>query len=129
MALGFKTNRIRDEYAQLLVKNPRLFYLLSELTMYVQARHKKDVVLTSILRTPEEQADLYKNSQKKVVKSPHLTWEAVDLRSSIYTEEEVKDILAYINGRIKNPDGKQSFVHAIPGNVDHFHVYVQISAS
>lgn len=126
MALGFKTNRVRDEYAQLLVKNPRLFYLLSELTMYVQAKYKKDVVLTSILRTPEEQADLYKNSQKKVVNSPHLTWEAVDLRSSIYTDEEIQDILVYVNGRVKNPDGKVSFVHAIPGNASHFHIYVQL---
>lgn len=125
MSLEFKTTRIRDEFSQLLTKNQRLFYLLTELTIYVGEKHKKPVVLTSIIRTPEEQAELYKKSPIKVQNSPHMRWEAVDLRSTIYTQSEASDILDYINSRIKNPDGRKSFIHAIPGGAVHFHVYVQ----
>lgn len=121
--LAFKTNRIRSEYAELPNKNPKLFELVVDLAQYVQDNFKLDLTLTSILRTPEEQADLYKQSAVKVEKSAHLSWEAVDIRSLVFTKAEIDDICRYLNGKYKNANGKPvAFCHTVVGGAPHFHV-------
>ena len=88
----------------------------------------KDVVLTSVYRTPEEQAALYAQSVHKVLKSDHMSWEAVDLRSSIYTPEEITAISAYLTAKYKNKDGRRVVLfHTVPGNAPHFHVCLKNS--
>jgi uncharacterized protein YcbK (DUF882 family) len=121
--LAFKTNRIRDEYSQLPKENPGLFELVVDLADYVAQHTKQDLTLTSILRTPEEQAALYAQSQVKVEKSAHLTWEAVDLRSLVFTKAEIADICGYLNAKYKNENGKTiAFCHTVINNAPHFHV-------
>lgn len=122
MSLAFKTNRIRDEWVELATKNHALSELIIDLADYVK-QFKQDLTLTSILRTPEEQAALYVNATSKVEKSAHLTWEAVDLRSLVFTKDEIKDICAYLNGKYKNANGKVvAFCHTVAGGAPHFHV-------
>lgn len=121
--LTFKTPNERDEYAQLGTKNPKLLDLLIDLTSYVQEKHGKDIVITSVYRDAAEQNQLYKDEVKKVTNSPHSTWEAVDLRSSTFKQSELDDICSYLNGKYKNANGKRvAFVHAITGGAMHFHV-------
>ena len=121
--IGFKNPRERSEYAELATKNPKLFDLLHDLVSYVQDTFKKDVVLTSVYRTAEEQAALYAKAVHKVLKSDHMSWEAVDLRSSIYTKGEIDSIVAYLNTKYKNRDGRRvALYHSVPGNVPHFHI-------
>lgn len=119
--LAFKTNRIRDEYAQLPAKNPKLFDLVVDLASFVE-KYGQDLTLTSILRTPEEQAALYPPG-KAPVASAHLTWEAVDIRSLVFKKQEIDEICAYLNGRYKNANGKTiAFCHTVPGGAPHFHI-------
>ena len=121
--LSFKTSRERDEYAALREHNPKLQDMLIDLVPYVQNKMGKDVVVTSIYRSPDEQNELYTNEPKKVPNSPHETWQAADLRSSIYTQAERDDICSYLNTHWHNANGKiVAFCHAIAGNVMHFHI-------
>lgn len=126
MSLKFKTDKIRDEYAQLASKNPALLELIVELTGHVADTFQKDVMLTSVYRTPVEQANLYALSVKKVITSLHSSWEAVDLRSWIYTDSEIDSIVAYLNTRYKNKSGRNvALYHAIAGGVPHFHIALE----
>jgi hypothetical protein len=121
--LTFKTPREREEYAQLPQKCPKLFALVVDLAHYVEEMLKKDVVLTSVYRTPDEEAELYKESEHKVIHSAHFTWNAVDLRSSIYTPDEIQGITNYLNSRYKNIDGRPMVIyHRLTGNAFHFHI-------
>jgi hypothetical protein len=123
MALTFKTLNERDEYLELPKRNPKLLDLLIDLTAYTAKKHGKDITLTSVYRDEEEQKDLYKESPTRPAASPHCTWQAVDLRSSTLTQEEMDDMCAYLNSRYKNANGKVvAFTHKIPGNVMHFHL-------
>lgn len=119
MSLLFKTNRERSEYAALATENPRLFDLVHDLVEYVFTMLHKDVVLTSVHRTPEEQAALYAQAGHKVLVSKHFSWEAVDLRSSIYTADEIVGITNYLRSQYKDV-----FVlyHELEGNTYHFHL-------
>ena len=120
--IAFKTPRIRDEYTQLPQKNPKLFELVVDLAAFVE-RYGQDLTLTSILRTPEEQAALYKPGTPAPAKSAHLSWEAVDLRSLVFKKEEIDEICAYLNQKYKNANGKPvAFCHTVAGGAPHFHV-------
>lgn len=129
MPLRFKTDRIRDEFAQLIRSNNKLFLMLVELERFCREGLNKDVVLTSILRTKEENDALYEQTpiNQRPKSQPHCTWEAADIRSSIYTDDEIKRILGFINGSYKNSNGKPAAIyHMINGNVPHFHFYQQL---
>jgi len=121
--LKFKTPAQREQWVAMGTKNPALVDLVIDVSEYITLMFGKETVLTSILRTPEEQAALYAASPTKVVNSPHLTYEAVDLRSSLYTPEEIASICAYLNLTYRNANGKKvAIFHKIPGNVDHMHI-------
>lgn len=123
--LQFKTQRIRDEYAQLPTKNPKLFELLIALEYYTRDTFKKDVVITSILRTKEENDALYVNTpvDKRPKSQPHCDWKAADIRSTIYTEQEIRFMLDYLNKRYPNTNGKPAALyHTIAGGAPHFHL-------
>lgn len=124
MSIQFKTDRIRDEYSQLISKNSKLFTMLEDIERFISETLNKDVVITSIYRSPEENAALYNGNPPKSI--PHTTWEAFDLRSSVYTDDEINKILAYVTSNYKNTNGKTpALYHVIPGNVYHFHFYQQ----
>jgi hypothetical protein len=123
----FKTKRIEDEYAELDVHNPELKGLLVMLDTYSRAKFSKEIVLTHLFRTEQEQIDLYKATEvsKRPAKSPHQTWEAVDLRSKTFTKEEQNDMCKMLNETFTNPRGKTTaFVHTIAGGAEHFHIQV-----
>jgi hypothetical protein len=132
VALKFKTTRIETEFKQLEAeKNKALAALVYSLATFVSLELNKDVVLTEVLRTQEEFDKLYAATPvaKRPKTSPHLFWRAVDIRSSIYTPDEIKRILAFLNA-FRYIEGRPvALYHAIAGNVAHFHIqYVGHSA-
>lgn len=123
LMIEFKTPKVRDDYTQLGTKNPALLELLIDLAECVQLMFKKPIVLTSVHRNQAEQDALYAAGGNKAPKSAHSTWEAVDLRDSIYTKNEIDFIVNYLNTKYKNANGKKvALHHKIAGNVAHFHV-------
>jgi len=126
----FKTTRIEEEYSELQDKNAQLHALLVMLDGYTRAKFSKEIVLTHLFRTPEEQVSLYAATEpsKRPAKSPHQSWEAVDLRSTTFTEAEHKDMCDMLNKTYKNKNAKPvAFVHAIAGGAPHFHIQVLLS--
>lgn len=123
--MRFKTERLEKEWSILKTKNPKLADLVSSLDRTCIEFFNKDVCITSILRTQKEQDDLYKNVpiDKRPASSPHLYWNACDLRSSDFTHEEIESMLKFLNNcGHDNKYSKTAIYHSIEGNVPHFHI-------
>lgn len=122
------SERIEKELKKLKKKNPKLHQIVMELTQYVKDEFKKDVIITMIHRTQEEQDTLYKDSakyKKKTFKSPHQFWHGVDLRSWIYTEAEREKMVAWLNAKgslLNNYYKWTAKVHEVGQNGLHFHI-------
>lgn len=126
--MQFKTDRLREEMNQLLVKNTELWKLMDVLDVYAKLEFSKDIVITSIFRTEEENAALYAATpiDKRPARSPHMDWKAVDIRSSNFTDAEITKMLAFLNC-FTNKNGKRiALYHEIPGNVKHFHIQYKL---
>jgi hypothetical protein len=91
---------------------------------FTRLEFKKEVTITSILRTQEEHDALYAAvpAESKPPRSPHLYWSAVDIRSKDFTDAEIKRMLDFLNC-FKNNNGRPvAIYHAIPNNALHFHI-------
>ena len=129
MAIQYKNDsgRLKREHEELKDHNPSLFKLLSDLEEFVTKQFSKDVMITMIYRTQDEQDELYRNDPKyktKKFKSPHQFWHSLDLRSKSFTGDEVLAIEKFLNDsyNLKNFYRWTAKNHAISGNVDHFHI-------
>lgn len=119
--------RLQSEFDALKTKNLPLHDLLLDLVTFIRSSFNKDTILTMIFRTQEEQDELYKNDpvyQKKKTVSPHQLDMAADLRSTIFSPEEIKSIEDYLNGKYNSTNvfAWTAKNHVIPGNVLHFHI-------
>jgi hypothetical protein len=92
--------RLKKEYEDLQESNAHLFDLINDLAKFINKKFEKDLTITMILRTQEEQDEIYKNDPKYKVrkfKSPHQFSHAVDLRSRDFTKDEISAIEDYLN--------------------------------
>lgn len=96
--------RLSKEFSILQKKNRDLYDIINDLYYFCQDKFKKDIVVTMILRTQEEQDEIYKGTtrgsreyDKNPWKSFHQFYLAVDIRSNIFTPEEIKIIENYLN--------------------------------
>lgn len=122
--MNFKTKRQCDDFAKLGINNPKLLNIITLLDHYTILQLKKEITITDVFRTKEEFDSLYSATpaENRPKDSPHCHWNAVDIRSSDFTSEEIKDMLQFLN-TFKNSNGKPvAIYHAISGNVNHFHV-------
>ena len=130
--LNAKTQRVGKEFQELKTKNAPLAQLILDLTDYVSLEFKKDVMMTMIFRTQQEQYDLYAKTDgpKTKRKSPHMRWEAVDIRDWIYTAPEKAAIGKFLksnydatNQMAALPSGSKTYwLHKIKGQAMHFHI-------
>ncbi len=119
MSILSKTPRIEHELGQLDVQNPRLLRVLQALEAYAMLEFNKDIVLTCLYRSPEENA-----AQGGIANSPHLSWEAADLRSSTFTGPEIDRMLGFLNWFSFRNGKKTAICHAVAGGAAHFHLQV-----
>lgn len=105
------SQRLVDEFNSLRIENNELWEMIqNNLVPYCESNFGKDVTITMIYRTQEEQDRIYKGKTNsrgvkyddKPWKSPHQFWHSVDLRSRDYTQAEIKQVNDYING-LYNP--------------------------
>jgi len=120
--IQFKTPRIEVEFKELFNRNRRLYQLILVAGQYSEFEFRKEVTITSLYRTPEENAALYAPNVEPISK-PHTIWQAVDLRSVIYSAPEIYKFVQFLNLWTVF-DGKKltAFCHSIPGGSQHFHV-------
>lgn len=88
--LKFKDERRLGNELQNVV-DFRVKALLEDLAWFVRNTMQKDVVITCLIRTAEEN-----KAVNGVPNSAHLSGRAADIRSTIYTEEEIGVINAYL---------------------------------
>lgn len=130
MSICFKTPRERQEFFQLYEMNKDLFGLVDQLGVRICNNFRKDLTLTSIHRTKEENDALYTSTppEQRPKGSPHCFWKAVDFRSRDFEEHELADIIAWVNGEYKNPNGKITcFVHKIEAGAVHAHIQYKLT--
>lgn len=120
--MKFKTDRIEQEFKQLSIKNPDLARIINWIGITAFTMFGKEIVLTDIFRTILEQVKIYGVGTKKV--SPHMLWHAVDLRSSTFTDDEIKQLVDLINNTY-NKNNVYKFTamcHEVNGFGMHFHI-------
>jgi len=127
-----KTNKIGDEFLTLETRNPPLAAIMKDLADFVQIEYNKDVWMTHIFRTKDQQKQIYaqESAKKQQGSSPHMRWEAVDIRDRIYTEREKKAIGSYLKKHYDSTNelatlksGSRTYwLHAIKGGAMHFHI-------
>src|SRR5687767_3334106 len=130
--LNSKTQRIAKEFQELKTKNAPLAQLILDLTDFVHVEFNKDVMMTMIFRTQQEQYDLYAKTDgpKTKRKSPHMFWNAVDIRDWIYNSAEKTAIGKFLksnydatNQMAAMPSGSKTYwLHQIKGQAMHFHI-------
>ena len=118
--------RLKTELAELLKLNKSLYDILFDLADYVKDSFKKELVVTGIFRTDQEQDEIYKNDAKykiKKFKSPHQNYTAFDLRDSTFIPDEIKNIVKYLNDKYNktNTYTWTALDHSV-GKGYHFHV-------
>lgn len=121
------SERLNKELIGLKTKNEPLYELILDLHQYIDKTYDKDIIITMIYRTQEEQDYLYRNSEKykkKPFKSPHQFNQAVDIRSWLYTEGEIEDIVEYLNTKYNDSNYYRwtAKVHEVGNNGIHFHI-------
>lgn len=131
--IKFKTDRVCNEFEELQDKNYYLEDLINDVAQYCKKEFDKNITITMIYRTDEEQDNIYKDNERyqfKKFKSPHQFWQAVDLRSRDFTEEEITQLVDYINKKynVQNYYKWTAKNHEVNGHGEHFHIqYLEIA--
>jgi hypothetical protein len=115
----YKDKKVEADYDQLALRNPRLSEVIVALCIFAKLEFNKDIVLTCIHRTPEEN-----KAVGGIENSPHLNWEAADLRSSTFTQPEIKRMLAFLNCFTFRNNKQTAICHEVAGGAAHFHLQV-----
>lgn len=120
------STRLKTELDSLKEKNKPLYDLVFDLADWIKDQFKKEVIITGIFRTNEEQAAIYANDakyKKKPFKSPHQFWDALDLRDSVFTKEEIPKIVQHINDNYTKTNAYKitAMDHSV-GAGWHFHI-------
>ena len=124
--IDFKTQRIREEWAGDKV-HKNIKNLVSMLSYYMELEHGRDVVITDLLRTQEEQDEYYKNDKKykkKPWKSVHQYGRGVDIRSHGLEQKTIEMVLNFLN-MVKYDQArphKKTAIHHDIGLSGHFHI-------
>lgn len=102
------STRLREEFKKLNTRNKQLKELVEDLALWIKTQFNKELIVTHVLRTNEEQDRIYagtKRGSREYDKnpwiSPHQVWTAVDLRTWFYTPEEIDKIVNYLNTKYK----------------------------
>ncbi|MEK9281205.1 hypothetical protein MTR72_16545 [Bradyrhizobium sp. ISRA442] len=125
---GSDAPRLRREYSELHHYNPKLCDILLKLQHFVETNFHKNVTITQIERSQEENDRIYKSDKTKMHrKTAHGVWAAVDIRSSDFNETQISEMLAFLNAynsSNSNPikGGNTGLYHAVAGGAAHIHI-------
>lgn len=119
--------RLTAELPILMKENKPLYDLLFDLAEFIKESFSKELIITMIFRTDDEQDAIYKDDPKyitKKFKSPHQIHQAADIRSKIFTSEEIKKIEDFLNTKY-NPVNVYAWTaknHKVGAGAEHFHI-------
>lgn len=106
--LYFKTSAIKTEWRDLRL-DKRLRFIIVAVVGYVSDVMEKDVVITSIFRPGDS--------------GVHGCWRGIDLRSWLYTDQEIRKIVRFVNDHVPYNSGRRykTCLHHNVGQGVHFH--------
>lgn len=121
--IDFKTPRLRQEFNELAVHNPKLKSILLLLDQFTNLAFARSVTVTELYRTPQENAALYAATGKEPEWKPHTMWLAADIRARDFSPEQRSIIASFLNNiRVFGGQRKCAVFHEITGNVIHGHL-------
>lgn len=89
-AVKFKTKELQNQFNELEKKNKPLHMIISAIDKTRKEHFNKEITLTEIYRTQEEQEKIYGKSASI---SPHQLWDAVDIRTRDMSDDEIRNIM------------------------------------
>lgn len=122
--IKFKTKRIAKEFDDPKLSDD-LLSLLYILNAFCGLQFKKDITITDLFRTQEEQDNIYNDYEsykRKKWYSVHQFWRGADIRSRDFTKLEIDEILQFMN--LITYDSKHSTMlcHKVSGGAYHLHL-------
>ena len=102
--------------------------ILYDLQNHVAQKYHKNITITQIDRSQDENDQIYKNTTKKHRKTAHGVWAAVDVRSRDFTVPEIEEMISFLNSFYNSTNsnplkgGNTAMCHEIPGHGMHFHI-------
>ena len=124
--MEFKHLRLIAEFDRV---KKRLQIIVYALDAYVKHRYKKEIMVTSIFRTQEEQDEIYGHLagyKESPWKSVHQYWRGVDVRLSNFSKEEIKDILMFLNKSFEYTGRYETAIKHDIGYGSHIHIQVDM---
>lgn len=129
MDMKFKQESLRQQFYDLEGTDPQLRAVVGELDFFFQQKFGRELVVTSVCRTEEEQRQLYPEFFERVGRarpSPHLDFpcRAVDLRSRDLKPEEIDALRDYFDVWWGELLGWAFLVNDRGGAFPHIHIQV-----
>jgi len=132
--INFKTEnkqRLLDEFHSDLMDR-RLRLLIYAVSAYCWETFHKPILITEILRSPDEQREIYKNDpayQQQPWLSVHEYWRAADLRTLAFTSGEIINLVGWLNDMIEYDKGNHPTLlyHEVSEHGLHLHLQVDQS--
>jgi len=113
----FKTKRQAEEFP---LVSPCLRGLVLDVAFYVGRRYGAPIVITDLLRSPEEQDAIYGDNPeylKNPWKSVHMFGRGCDIRSRNFTHAQIAELLRYIESAWpydpKRPEMHTAIIHSV----------------
>ena len=126
--MKFKTDRIRREWESMDLPD-KLRRIVVSIEQFMLAKYSYEITVTQILRTQEEQDNIYgdrENYQVNPWKSVHQFFRGIDIRNRDMTPQMIEDVLMLANQIIyddKRPHKQTAKSHDV-GKGDHIHLQV-----
>jgi len=123
--LKFKSAQLKQQFYHLAQTDPRIRALVGELALWVEKLFEKDLAITCVWRTPEEQKQIY----GEVKPSAHFCspqCRAVDIRAhrGLFTQHELENMGSFVNKYFYRRDGLWSI--RLHGEGDNFHIHLAV---
>lgn len=129
MEMKFKQDSLREQFYDLGETDPRLRAVLTELDFYFQQKFGRELMVTSVARTEDEQKELYPDYFARVGRprpSAHLDrpCRAIDIRSRDLRPQEIEALRNYFETWWDEFPGWAFLINDRGGKFPHIHVQV-----
>lgn len=118
----FKSIRLEKEWSEMIAGGMMIVPVVQYVAEASVRLMGKQAVVTSILRTWDEHAVLCRELGVAYYDTVHTLWRGVDLRSRIYTLDEIEILVAMTNKAFAYGRGKKVAVYHDVGAGPHFHL-------
>lgn len=135
--LGFKTDRVREEWGKMMQGTKPAFLVPVVVTFAAYSIDLFGVrpIITMIWRTRDEQKALLiqRNKEREeanlepvslAMRSVHEFWRGVDFRSRIYSDGQIDELCEKVNGLFQYGKGLQILAFHLRGSSVHLHLQV-----